>query len=152
MKIRPLYFHTYNFQFSFEQFKTLYHLSHVFSGLFHKVCPPPLWATLSWVPKNFRISKKGSSSLRRISNPADSEPWEITEFCKILNGFPGIPVKIHKILGKFLEFQSDSPSICYRISDVVHGGGVDIFWNSPVHQTFDGLLSEPGCTTTLYLC
>ena len=57
-----------------------------------------------------------------MPNPDDSESWGIPEFCKILNGFPGIPVKIHKILGKFLEFQSGSPSIYYRISNVVHGG------------------------------
>ena len=29
---------------------------------------------------------------------------------------------IHKILWKFMEFQSGSPSIYYRISNVVHGG------------------------------
>ena len=81
----------------------------------------PLWTTLNWVPENFRISKKDSSSLCRIPNPADSKSWGIPEFCKILNGFAGIPVKIHKILGKFMEFQSRSPSIYCRICNVVHG-------------------------------
>ena len=33
----------------------------------------PLWTTLNWVPKNFRISKKNSSSLRMIPNPRDSK-------------------------------------------------------------------------------
>ena len=60
--------------------------------------PPPPWTTLNWVPKNFRISKKDSSSLCRIPNPADSKSWRIPEICKILNGFAGIPVKTHKIL------------------------------------------------------
>ena len=86
--------------------------------------------------QNFRISKKGSSSLCRIPNPADSKSCGIPEFCKTLNEFPGIPVKIPKIGGgggEFMEFQSGSPSIYYRISNVVHWGCVDIFWNSPLH-------------------
>ena len=70
---------------------------------------------------------KDSSSLCRIPNPADSNSWGIPEFCKILNGFSGIPVKIHKILEKFIEFQSGSPSIDYKISNVVHGGRGWIF-------------------------
>ena len=44
----------------------------------------------------------------------------------------GIPVKIHKILEILVDFQSYSLSISYRISSVVHGGCVDIFWNSPL--------------------
>ena len=91
--------------------------------------PPPLWTTLNWVPRNFRISKKDK-------NPADSKSLGIPEFCKILNGFAGIPIKIHKILGEFMEFESRSPSIYYRISNVVHGGCVDIFWNSPFESMF----------------
>ena len=55
------------------------------------------------VPKNFRISKKDSSSLCRIPNPADTKSWGIPEIFKILNGFPGIPAKIHKISRKFRE-------------------------------------------------
>ena len=31
-----------------------------------------------------------------------------------------------------MEFQSGSPSIYYRISNVVHWGCVDILWNSPL--------------------
>ena len=31
-----------------------------------------------------------------------------------------------------MDFQSYSLSISYRISNVVHRGGVDIFWNSPL--------------------
>ena len=46
--------------------------------------------------------------------------------------FPGIPVKIYKILGIFVDFQSCSLSISYRIPNVVHGVCVDIFWNSPI--------------------
>ena len=94
--------------------------------------PPPLWTTLNWVPGNFRISRKDSSSLCRIPNLADSKSLAIPEFCKILNGFTGIPIKILKISRKFMKFQSGSTSICYRISNVVHGVCVDIFWNSPI--------------------
>ena len=36
----------------------------------------------------------------------DSESWGIPEFRKDLNGFPGIPVKINKIFGILMEFQS----------------------------------------------
>ena len=85
---------------------------------------------MNWVLKNFRFSKNDNSSFCRIPNLADSEYWRIPEFCKALNDFRGIPVRIHKILGKFMDFQSSSLSIFYRISNVVHGGCVDIFWNS----------------------
>ena len=40
---------------------------------------------------------------------SDSNSWGVPEFCKILKGFAGIPIKSHKILGKFVEFQSGSP-------------------------------------------
>ena len=96
-------------------------------GYSRKYPHPPLWTTLNWVPKNFRISKKDSSGLCRIPNPACSNSWGIPEFCNILNDFPGIPVKRHKILGKFMEFQSGSPSIYFRISIIVHRVCVDIF-------------------------
>ena len=33
---------------------------------------------------------------------------EFQEFCKTLNGFCGIPVKIHKTFGQFIDFQSFS--------------------------------------------
>ena len=79
-------------------------------GLFQKISTH-LWTTLNWVPKNFTISTRDSSSLCRIPNPADSESWGIPEFCKIFNGFLGISVKINKILGKFMGFQLGSPSI-----------------------------------------
>ena len=59
----------------------------------------------------------------RIPEPADSKSWRIPEFRQNLNGFPGIPVKIYKILKKFVDFQSYSLSISYRISNVVHRGG-----------------------------
>ena len=39
-----------------------------------------------------------------------------------LNDFRGIPVKIHKILGKLMDFQSCSLRVFYRISIVVRGG------------------------------
>ena len=78
--------------------------------------PHLLWTTQNWVPNNFRISKKDSGSWCRIPNPADSKSWGIPEFCNILNGFAGIPIKIHKIFGKFMKFQSGSLSINYRIS------------------------------------
>ena len=101
-------------------------------GLSQKISTHHLWTTLNWVPKNFRISKRDSNSLCRIPNTADSKSWVIPEFCEILNGFARIPIKIHKILGKFMEFQSGSPSTYCRIFSVVHGTGVDIFWNSPL--------------------
>ena len=67
-------------------------------------------------------------------NLADSEYWGVPEFCKTLNDFGGIPVKIHKILREFVDFQSSSLSIFYRISNFVHRGCVDIFWNSPISE------------------
>ena len=96
------------------------------NGLFHKISiphspppPPPfVWTTLNWVPKDFKISKKDNSSFRRTTKPADSKSW-------------GIP----EILEKFMDFQSGSLSIYYRISSVVHwggGGGGVIFWNSSI--------------------
>ena len=66
------------------------------------------------------------------ANLADSKYRGIPEFCKTFNDFRGIPVKIHKILGKFMDFQSSLLSIFYRISNVVHGWCVNIFWNSPL--------------------
>ena len=75
------------------------------------------------------------------SKPADLNSWGIPEFCKILKGFAGILIKIHKILGKFVEFQSGSTSIYYRISNVVHRGCVGTFWNSPLRSV--GLDSPP---------
>ena len=91
-------------------------------GLFQKISTTPLWTTLNWVLKNFGISKNGSSSFCRIPNLAGSKSWRIPEFCSTLNGCRGIPVKIQKILGKFMDFQSCSPSTFYRIFNVVHEG------------------------------
>ena len=88
--------------------------------------PPPR------ISKDFRISKNDNSSFCRIPNVADSKYWGIPEFCKTLNDFRGIPVKNSQNLGKFMDFQSTLLSIFYRISNVVHGGCVDIFWNSPI--------------------
>ena len=90
--------------------------------------PPPPWMTLNWVLKNFRIFKNDSGSFCRIPNLADFKYWGIPEFCKTLNDFREIP----KILGKFMDFQSSSLSIFYRISNDVHGRCVDIFWNTPL--------------------
>ena len=85
----------------------------------------PLWTTLIWL----------------------SNSWGIPQFCKILNGFPGIPVKIDKIFGKFMEFQSGSPSIYYRISQCRPGVCVDIFWNSAMHT--QSLFFQSYCTNTM---
>ena len=52
----------------------------------------PLWTTLNWLPKNFRISKKDSNSLCRIPNPADSNQ----NFSRIF-----------QIFMVFLEFRSN---------------------------------------------
>ena len=84
------------------------------TGLLQKISTPPMDDTELGTQK-FQDFQKHSSSLCRIPYPADSESWGIPEFFKILNGFPGIP-------GKFMEFLSGSPSIYYRISNVVHGG------------------------------
>ena len=70
---------------------------------------------------------KNSSSLCKIPNHGDSNSWGISEFCKILNGFPGIAVKIHKILGKFMEFQSGTPSIFTEFPMASMEVYVDIF-------------------------
>ena len=73
------------------------------NGLFQKIStPPPPWTTVNGVPKNFIISKKFNGSLCRIPNSADSKSWAIPEFRKILNGFPGIIVRLaeHSIQDK----------------------------------------------------
>ena len=82
---------------------------------------PPPWTTPNLVPKNFRISKKDNCSFCIIPEATDFKSWRIPEFRKNFNGFPGIPVKIYKILGIFVDFHSYSLSISYRISNVVHG-------------------------------
>ena len=84
---------------------------------------PPPWTTLNWVLKNFRISKNDDRSFCRIPDLADSKYWGIPEFCKTLNDFRRILVKLHKILAKFIDFQSSSLSIFYMISNVVQEGG-----------------------------
>ena len=104
------------------------------NGLFHKIStppPPPQWTTVNWVPKNFRISKKDNCSFCKIPEPPDSKSWGFQNFCKTLNGFLGIPVKIYKIwrnlwisivTERFLQdFQCRPWGVC-----------VDIFWNSPI--------------------
>ena len=77
--------------------------------------------------------QEGQQQFIQDSNPADSESWGIPEFCKILNGFPGISVKIHNIFGKFLQFQSAHQVFITGFPMSSMGGrGVDIFWNSPI--------------------
>ena len=95
-------------------------------GLFQKISTTPQWTILNWVLKNFRISKNDSSSFCRISNLADSKSWGTPEFCNTSNDFRGIPVKIHKIWRKFMDFQSCSLSIFtgFPMSSM---GGVWIF-------------------------
>ena len=62
--------------------------------------------------------------------------WGIPEFYKTLNNFGLIPVKIQKILRKFIDFHSNSLSHFYKISNVFHGGcvvgGGGIFWNNAI--------------------
>ena len=41
-----------------------------------------------------------------------------------------------------MDFQSYSLSISYRISSVVHGGCVDIFWNNPLDFPDSGSVSK----------
>ena len=102
-----------------------------------EISTPPLWTTLNWVPKIPGFPRRTVAVYAGFQTLLDSKSWGIPEFCKILNGFAGIPIKIHKMLGKYMEFQSGSLSIYYRISNVVHGGCVDIFWNSPVEIVDD---------------
>ena len=72
----------------------------------------PLWTTLNWVHKNFRISRKDSSSLCRIPNPANLKSWGIPEFARFwlvllefrskftkFSKIHGIPVKIKRSQG-----------------------------------------------------
>ena len=95
------------------------------NGLFQKISTHLLWTILNWVPKNFRISKKGTSILCRIPNPADSKSWEIPEFWKILNGFAGIPIKIHKILGNSWNSSQVHRAFItgFPMSSMLGGGG-----------------------------
>ena len=44
----------------------------------------PLWTTLNWILKNFRISKNDSSRFCRIPNLADSKYWGIPDFAKLI--------------------------------------------------------------------
>ena len=83
-------------------------------GLFQKISTHRLWTTLNWVPKNFRIFKAGFQTLL-IQN--------LEEFWFF---FPGIPANFHKMLGKFMDFQSGSPITYSRISNIVHGLSADI--------------------------
>ena len=99
--------------------------------LFQKISTHTLWTTLNWVPKNFRISKKDNSSFLKFQSLL-IQILRNSRLTQKLHGFPRIPVKIYKILQKFVDFQSNSLSISYRISNVVHGRCVDIFWNSPL--------------------
>ena len=94
------------------------------------------------VPRNFMISKKESSSFCRISNPTDSKSWEILKFRMTLNGFPGIPVKLHKVWEKFIDSQSALPSLYYRISNVLHGGGGDASEIVHYRSSFKGNLMD----------
>ena len=50
------------------------------NGLFQKISTTPLWTTLNWVIKTFRISKNDSSSFCRIPNLTGSKSWGIPEF------------------------------------------------------------------------
>ena len=50
------------------------------NGLFQKISTTPLWMTLNWVLKTFRISKNDSSSFCRIPNLTGSKSWGIPEF------------------------------------------------------------------------
>ena len=84
----------------------------------------------NWVLKNFRISKNDSSSFCRISNLADSKSWGIPEFCNTLNGFRGIPVKIHKIWRKIYGFPVMLTKHLLQDFQCRPWGCVDIFWNS----------------------
>ena len=93
-------------------------------GLFQKISTHPPYGrhwigylTISGFPRKTTAVFAGFQSLL-IQNLE-----EFQNFCKSLNGFPGIPVKIKKKFGEIGDFQSYWPSISYRISNVVHGGG-----------------------------
>ena len=96
------------------------------NGLIQKISlpppPPPPWTTLNWVPTNCRISKKDNCSFCRIPELLIQHLEEFQNFTKILMVFLEFRLKFAKYLGKFVNFQSYSLSISYRISNVVHGG------------------------------
>ena len=93
-----------------------------FNWAIPEISTTPLWTTLNWVFKNFTTSKNDSSSFSRIPNPADCKSWGIPYF-EWFSWNSGQNSQ---------NFQSCSPSIFYRISNVVHRGCEDIFWNSPL--------------------
>ena len=68
-------------------------------GLFPENIHTPLWTTLNWVSKNFRISKKDNCSFEGFQSLLIQNLEEFQNFAKTFNGFPGSPVKIYKILG-----------------------------------------------------
>ena len=59
----------------------------------------PLWTTLNWVPRNFRISTKDNSSFCRIPKPADSKSWGIPDFAKLWMVFLEFRSKFTKFCG-----------------------------------------------------
>ena len=103
------------------------------------------WQT-NKIESDWSNSPRHSSSRQFPSPSSDSKSYGIPGFCKSLNGFRGIQVKIHKIWGKFMDFQSCSTSIFYRISmSSMGGGGVDIFWDSPMGCEFCGRIDQLKC-------
>ena len=105
------------------------------NGLFQKISTHTLWTTPNWVPKNFRISKKHSRSLRRIPNPADSNSWGIPEFCKILKGFAGISVKNSQNFRKTRGIPVRLTEHLLQDFQCRPWGCVDIVWNSPMQDS-----------------
>ena len=57
----------------FYDFDSEFHKAFIWYWAIPEKIHTPLWTTLNWVPKNFSISKKNSSSLRMIPNPRDSK-------------------------------------------------------------------------------
>ena len=59
----------------------------------------PLWTTLNWVLKNFRISKNDNSRFCRIPNLAHSKYWEFQNFTRLWMIFVKFRWKFQKFWG-----------------------------------------------------
>ena len=67
-------------------------------GQFQKISTHPMDDTELGTHK-FYDFQEGQKQFIQDSKSANSESWGIPEFCKILNGFPGIPEKFSNFWG-----------------------------------------------------
>ena len=102
---------------------------------FQKISTPRLWTTPIGYLKISGFPRRTTAVFAGFQSVLIQNLEEFQNIAKNLNGFPGIPVKIYKIWGILVDFQSYLLSNSYRIYNVVHGR-VDIFWNSPITFRF----------------